>query len=34
MKLGDKGFDHWFEAHVEDLLQEGHGIARVSAVDP
>ena len=33
MKLSDIGFDHWFEAHAEDLLQEGQGIARVSAVD-
>ena len=33
MKLSDLGFDHWFEAHVENLRQEGRSIARVSAVD-
>jgi ribosome biogenesis GTPase len=33
MKLSDIGFDDWFEAHVEQLLQEDQGIARVSAVD-
>ena len=33
MKLSDIGFDHWFVAHVEQLLQEDQGIARVSAVD-
>jgi len=33
MKLSDIGFDHWFEAHVEELRQEDQGIARVSAVD-
>ena len=33
MKLIDLGFDSWFEAHVDDLRQEGQGIARVSAVD-
>jgi len=33
IKLSDLGFDKWFEAHVSDLRQEGHGIARISAVD-
>lgn len=33
MKLSDLGFDHWFEAHVDDIRHEDHGIARVSAVD-
>jgi len=33
MKLSDLGFDEWFEAHVSDFLQEGLGIARISAVD-
>jgi ribosome biogenesis GTPase len=33
LKLSDIGFDHWFEAHVEELRQEGQDIARVSAVD-
>ena len=33
MKLIDLGFDSWFEAHVDDLRQEGQSIARVSAVD-
>ncbi len=33
MKLSDIGFDNRFEAHVEDLRQEGQDIARVSAVD-
>jgi ribosome biogenesis GTPase len=33
LKLSDLGFDHWFEAHVQDLRQQGQGIARVSAVD-
>jgi ribosome biogenesis GTPase / thiamine phosphate phosphatase len=33
MKLSDLGFDKWFEAHVSDLHQEGHEIARISAVD-
>jgi len=33
MKLSDLGFDEWFEAHVSDFPQEGHGIARISAVD-
>jgi len=33
MKLSDIGFDKWFEAHASDLRQEGHRIARISAVD-
>ncbi|MGA1876466.1 MAG: ribosome small subunit-dependent GTPase A [bacterium] len=33
MKLSDLGFDQWFEAHSDALGQDGHGIARVSAVD-
>ncbi|MFA6008350.1 MAG: ribosome small subunit-dependent GTPase A [Desulfobacteraceae bacterium] len=33
IKLSDIGFDPWFEAHVDDIRHEGHGIARVSAVD-
>jgi len=33
MELRDLGFDQWFQAHVSDLRQEGHGIARISAVD-
>jgi ribosome biogenesis GTPase / thiamine phosphate phosphatase len=33
MKLSDLGFDHWFEAHVDDILHEDQDIARVSAVD-
>jgi ribosome biogenesis GTPase / thiamine phosphate phosphatase len=33
MKLSDLGFDQWFAAHGDVLRQEGHGIARVSAVD-
>jgi len=33
IKLNDIGFDPWFEAHVEAIRHEGHGIARVSAVD-
>lgn len=33
IKLSDIGFDHWFEAHVDDLRQENQGIARISAVD-
>jgi len=32
-KLSDIGFDPWFEAHVNNIRHEGHGIARVSAVD-
>src|SRR5512136_18032 len=33
MKLSDMGFDQWFQAHVNDLHQEGRNIARISAVD-
>ena len=33
MKLSDLGFDRWFEEHGEELRQEGHDFARVSAVD-
>ena len=33
MKLSDLGFDPWFEKHISDLHQVGHGIARISAVD-
>jgi ribosome biogenesis GTPase len=33
MKLSNLGFDKWFEAHTSDLRQEGHRIARISAVD-
>ena len=33
MKLGDMGFDQWFQAHAGDLHQEGRSVARVSAVD-
>jgi ribosome biogenesis GTPase len=33
MKLSDIGFDQWFQAHVNELRQEGRDIARVSAVD-
>jgi ribosome biogenesis GTPase len=33
MTLSDLGFDKWFEGHVSPLRQEGHGIARISAVD-
>jgi ribosome biogenesis GTPase / thiamine phosphate phosphatase len=33
MKLSDLGFDHWFEAHVDNIRHEDQGIARVSAVD-
>ncbi len=32
-KLSDLGFDQWFEAQLNDLRQEGRGIARISAVD-
>jgi ribosome biogenesis GTPase len=32
-KLSGLGFDQWFEGHLNDLRQEGHGIARISAVD-
>jgi len=33
MKLCDLGFAPWFEAHATEILPEGWGIARVSAVD-
>jgi len=33
IKLSDLGFDPWFEAHADAIRHEGHGIARVSAVD-
>jgi ribosome biogenesis GTPase len=33
IKLKDLGFDQWFQAYVSGLLQEGRGIARISAVD-
>ncbi|MEW6673693.1 MAG: ribosome small subunit-dependent GTPase A [Thermodesulfobacteriota bacterium] len=33
MKLSNLGFDEWFEANAAQFLQEGDGIARVSAVD-
>ena len=33
MELRDLGFDQWFQAYVGDLQQEGHGVARISAVD-
>lgn len=33
MKLSDIGFNHWFESHGEELMHEGLGNARVSAVD-
>jgi ribosome biogenesis GTPase len=33
MKLSDLGFDHWFEAHVDDIRKADQCIARVSAVD-
>jgi ribosome biogenesis GTPase / thiamine phosphate phosphatase len=33
MELAELGFDQWFQAQVSDLQQEGHGIARISAVD-
>lgn len=33
MKLSELGFTQWFEAHADDICQEGHSIARVSAVD-
>ena len=31
--MSDLGFDKWFEAHVSEWPQEGHNIARISAVD-
>jgi len=33
MKLGDLGFDQWFEAHISEFLQEEGGVARIAAVD-
>jgi len=33
MKLKDLGFDRWFDTHFDALRQDGHDIARVSAVD-
>jgi len=33
MKLSDIGFDQWFQENVSGLRQEGHGVARISAVD-
>jgi ribosome biogenesis GTPase / thiamine phosphate phosphatase len=33
VKLKNLGFDQWFETHCDALLQAGHSIARVSAVD-
>ena len=33
MELRDLGFDQWFQSQVSDWRQEGHGIARISAVD-
>lgn len=33
MTLKDLGFDHWFEAHAPEILQEDSGIARITAVD-
>lgn len=33
MELSKLGFDQWFEAHAVQFLQEGDGVARVSAVD-
>jgi len=33
MELTDLGFDDWFERHCAALLQPGHSIARVTAVD-
>ncbi len=33
MDLGNLGFDEWFEQHSAALLQPGHSIARVTAVD-
>lgn len=33
MKLGDLGFDQWFEDHSTEFRQEGCGFARISAVD-
>jgi ribosome biogenesis GTPase len=33
MELKDLGFDQWFETHLDALRQDGHDLARVSAVD-
>lgn len=33
MKLGDLGFDQWFEDHSTEFRQKGCGFARISAVD-
>ena len=33
MDLEQLGFDRWFEERAGDLMQPGHGIARVTAVD-
>ncbi|MBI5584267.1 MAG: ribosome small subunit-dependent GTPase A [Deltaproteobacteria bacterium] len=33
MELRDLGFDPWFQAQASDLLHEGHGLARIAAVD-
>ena len=33
IQLSSLGFDQWFAAHVDAILPEGQGIARVSAVD-
>lgn len=33
MELKDLGFDGWFESHPDALRQDGHAVARVSAVD-
>ena len=31
--LKQLGFDDWFVAHIDETLQGGHSIARVSAID-
>ena len=33
MELKDLGFDKWFEEHADNLMQKGHDIARIMAVD-
>ncbi len=33
MKLGDLGFDQWFEKHIASFDEDGRTVARVSAVD-
>ncbi|GEM_PF-3358051 len=33
MKLDDLGFDGWFEKRADGLMQAGHSLARVTAVD-